>query len=122
MGMKCPDCSKVPGRVRWGSPRQWLLSAGGGLGTAVLSGALLSLFTLFFFLGPMLAGLAIGEVVARTSGRRGQREFRLIAVGATVAGLNLGRLIVGGHPGGLIEPGWLIALGIASFTAALRAS
>lgn len=122
VGMKCPDCSRTPVRVRWGSPRQWIVAVGGGLLTAMVSGVLLSIFSLLFFLGPMLAGLAVGEVVARTSGRRGQREFRLIAVAVTVVGLCVGRLIIGGHVGGLIEPGWLIALGIASFTSALRAS
>jgi hypothetical protein len=123
VGMKCPSCARVPARVRYGKPKHYLLAVGGGLGVAAIMGAVLSLFRfgLLGFFIPVLIGAAVGEVVRRASGRRGERIFQVIAAATTVGGLALGAVVVGVPLLFLLSPGWLISAAIASLFAALRA-
>jgi hypothetical protein len=123
VGMKCPDCARTPLRVRVGKPRHYVLAIAGGLGTAAVASALISLlrFGLFGFFLPILIGAGVGEVVRRASGRRGERVFQWIAAVTTVMGLGLGAIVVGIPPVLLLSLGWLLPAGIAALFAALRA-
>lgn len=123
VGMKCPSCAKVPARARYGKPKHYLLAVGGGLGVAAVMSAVLSLFRFGFFgfLLPVLIGAAVGEVVRRGSGRRGERIFQAIASATTVVGLALGAVVVGVPLLLLLTPGWLISAAIASLFAWIRA-
>jgi hypothetical protein len=122
VGMKCPNCARVPARVRYGKPKHYVLAVFGGFGVAAALSALLSLFRFGFFgfFIPVLIGAAVGEVVRRASGRRGERIFQVIAAGTTIAGLAAGAVLVGVPPALLMTPGWLISAGIAALFAALR--
>ncbi|MGH2811340.1 MAG: hypothetical protein ACRDI1_01325 [Actinomycetota bacterium] len=123
VGMKCPDCVRMPSRVRYGTPRQYLGSIGAGLATAAALGAILSLLRIgvFGLLLPLVVGLGVGEIVYRTSGRRGQPAFQVIAGATTIAGLGAGALVVGLPPSFLVTPGWILGAVIAGGAAAFRA-
>jgi hypothetical protein len=123
VGMKCPNCARVPARVRYGKPKHYVLAVVGGFGIAAVMSAVLSLFRfgIFGFFLPVLIGAGVGEVVRRASGRRGERIIQWIAAGTTVTGLAAGAMLVGLPPIVLMTPAWLISAGIAALFAALRA-
>lgn len=117
--MKCPDCARQPLRVRFGTPRRYFAATGAGLGAAVVAGALMASVRLGIFLS-ILAGLAVGEVFYRASGRQSLGGFQVLAVVIVVAGLSLGALLAGVPREALVSGRWLLAVGVAALFAVLR--
>lgn len=125
VGIKCPDCARLPRRARRvGRPRDLVKGALVGAGVSTFAGALLlfvgrGLFGIFI---PIIVGLAVGEAVSRTSSRIKSTPIVWIAAAATFAGLIVGPFAVGASIRFLVAGPWLIGSLIAAAAAAFRVS
>ena len=124
VGMKCRDCARQSMHARGlGKPRHYATAIGAGLGAAVALGALAVLagLGLFGIIFPLVAGFAVGRVVAW--GAKGHRHsgFQAIAAGTTVVGLVAGEALAAARPLHAIIGPSLLGLVIAAVTAAIVA-
>jgi len=124
VGMKCPNCARMPLHARaLGKPRHYAMAAGAGIASAAVIGLLTTLahIGLFGIVLPIIAGLVVGRVVAW--GAHGNRHGAFVAVAAatTVLGLVLGGLLAGSRPAGVVGPAQLFGLALAALAAAFAA-
>ncbi|HLF69440.1 MAG TPA: hypothetical protein VI541_00605 [Actinomycetota bacterium] len=120
VGMKCPDCARLPRRAtRAAPPRIYLAASATAFGLAGGLGAITSLFGIGFlgFFFPLLTAFVIGSLVDRVAKRTGGAAMKALAALMTFTGLILGSLAVGvplfAFAGGrLINP--LIAAGVVA--------
>lgn len=124
VGMKCPDCARMPLHARaLGRPRQYATALGAGLGSAVLLGAVdaLANLGLLGIIFPMIAGFVVGRAVAWGAKGARHRAFMWIAAGTAVIGLLAGGVVAGGIPASVVLREDLIGLLIAGVIAAIVA-
>lgn len=125
VGIKCPDCSRLPRRARRaGKPRHLLFAGLAGLGAATAAGVVLVFFgrgLIGIFL-PFVAGLLVGEAVLRASSRLRDRRYLVVAGITTFLGVLGGPLLLGLPLGAVVQPSWLIGAGIATAAAVYRVS
>lgn len=125
VGMKCPDCARLPRRARGvGRPKHVVKGALAGLGTATaLSAGLIFLGTgLFGFFIPIILGLLVGEVISRASSRISTGPIVAISAIVTLGGLLLGPVVVGFPFAVSLSGSWILGSLVAAGAAAFRVS
>jgi hypothetical protein len=98
VGMKCPDCARLPRRAtRTGNPRYYVRA---GVATGLLSvvcGAALIFLPIRWlgFIAPVLIGALVGEATSRAASKIATRSLRIQTGLLTAAGLTLGAFLTG---------------------------
>lgn len=98
VGMKCPDCARLPRRaVRIGKPRHYIAASAAAFAAAALLGGFVTWFMIPFwgFILPLLAGFAIGSIARKVSGGVRHAPIQALVGLATAIGLTAGRLAAG---------------------------
>jgi hypothetical protein len=124
VGMKCPECARMPLRARGlGKPRHYLAAVGAGLGSALLLGAVDAVANLGILgiISPIIAGFLVGRAVAWGAKGNSHGAFMGIAAATAVIGLVAGGVLAGGFPASLVLREDLVGLLLAGIVAAFVA-
>ena len=124
VGMKCPDCARVPRAAkRLMRPRYYVLAALAGGGVAAGVGALLAFIRMPFggFLQPLIAGFLVSSAVNAVTHRAGGAAIKVLAAAVTVGGITLGMWIVGAPLPFIVRGGSAFSILVAAGCAAYMA-